>query len=137
MTVTIQWFLENRVIYMETPGKLLLEEVGETSNTIINMIDNSDAPLVHVVINEIDLESFPKSLKAFNDAVSFLRHPRIGWLIIYPSTNQFAKFMSGMVAGIAKVRFRRLETLDESLAFLTSMDSTLPSSEELLMNWEA
>jgi len=44
--------------------------------------------------------------------------------------------MGGMAAAIAKVRFRRMEALDESLEFLTTVDSTLPSAEELLTGWE-
>jgi len=132
--VSIDWLLENKIIQVITEGDLALDDVRTVSNAVIDHINQSPAPLVHVVLSEEKMDSLPKSLKAFSEVVEFLRHDRIGWFLIYGNTSHapIAKFLGTMVIEMAKVRHRRFETLQESLDFLVSMDTTLPTVDEML-----
>lgn len=132
MGIDIQWFVYGRIIRANISGDITIEDLENGSNTTIALIEESDAPLVHIVTDETDMGSLPTSLKLYSDAVEFMGHDRMGWLLMYPSTNSMSKFLSSTVAGIAKARYRRFESLEESLRFLVSIDTTLPSIEEML-----
>lgn len=132
MGFDIEWFVHGRIIKANISGDIAIEDLKNGSDIALKMFEESDAPLVHVITNETDVGSLPVSLQLFSEAVEFMRHPRMGWMLMYPTANQLSKFLSGMVAGIAKVRYRRFESIEESLQFLVSVDTTLPSIEEML-----
>lgn len=132
MGFEIKWYLQKKIIHADIIGKVSIDDVKLGSQTAIDMFNQSNAPLVHVLANESNLESLPISLNAFSEAATFMRHPQIGWLIMYGTDNRMSKFMSSMLSGIAKVRHRRFETLEQSLEFLTTVDTSLPPIEEML-----
>ncbi len=131
---SINWLLENKVIYVVTEGDLALEDVQYVSESVINLIDQSDSPLIHIVLSEEKLDSLPKSLSAFNKVVEFLRHERMGWFLIYGNTNRapIVKFLGTMVIEMAKVRHRRFDTMQECLEFLVEVDPELSSVKDIL-----
>jgi len=134
MRPNTSWFIQNRVIHQVCAGEMSLEDVSHGSTSIIEHIDESDAPLVHLIISETDLISLPTSLAAFTKSVEFLRHKRLGWFIIYGNMNQapIVKFLGTAVITMAGVRHRRVETLRDALKHLAFVDTTLPSAEDML-----
>lgn len=132
MGFDIRWLVPGRIIDVTITGEISIEDLENESNIILDMFAESDAPLVHVITNEAALESLPTSLQMFSDALDFMRDPRLGWMIMYPSNDSMSKFLSGMVAGISKVRYRRFDTLEESLQFLVTVDTSLPTVEDML-----
>lgn len=131
MGIHIRWLITGKVIHADLQGSLSIEELQEGSQIANNMIEESESPLIHILTNESQLESLPVSVKAFNEAVAFTRHSRLGWLIMYGTDNRFAKFMSSIVSGISRVRHRRFVTLEDALKFLAHVDTSLPSVEEM------
>lgn len=85
MGFDIRWLVEGKVIYANLTGKIIVDDIRDNSKVAITMFESSDSPLVHVLVNEADLESLPISLKLFSDAADFLRHPQIGWMMEYQS----------------------------------------------------
>lgn len=134
MTVTVNWLLEHKVIHVIAVGDVAVADITNLSETVLELFSQSDAPLIHVLISEEKMGSFPKSLQSLTEVAKFLRDDQLGWFIIYGNTerDRMAIFMGSLLAGIAKVRHRRFETLKESLEFLTMVDSTLPSVNEML-----
>lgn len=132
MIADIHWLIENKVILANPQGSPQVDELSLASETLQAFIDESDAPLVHILIDESRLKSMPVSLKILTDAFGFLKHPRLGWFIIYGNDDRMKKFISSMLTGMTKVRHRRFDTLEESLQFLVDVDTTLPTVQEML-----
>ena len=126
------WLVPGKVVYSRVIGKITLEELSNVSEMTIKMFEESDSPLIHLIIDESELDKLPVSIKSFSEASTLLKHPQMGWMIMYGTDDRMAKFMSTIITGIAKVRHRRFRTFEECLAFLKTVDSTLPTVEEML-----
>lgn len=131
MTFEISWFVENRIIFAKASGKMTVEELRVASDKVVKMLEASDASLVHILSDESDLESFPISVKALNEVVGFMRHPKMGWMLLYPSDNNISKSLSNILAGVTKMWIRRFASQQEALEFLVLVDSTLPTVDEM------
>jgi len=131
MAHEISWLVPNKVINMYVNGDMTLESLVAFSDDVIQHIEASDAPLVHLLIDERDMGGFPSQIKRVLDSAQFLRHPRLGWFVIYGTDNKVLKFISYMVAQVAHIRHRRFVTQEEALAFLQTIDSTLPNLREI------
>src|SRR5690349_20201246 len=49
MPITIQWLCEGHVIYGHYSGDITVDEIAGFSATLHEMVESSDAPLVHMV----------------------------------------------------------------------------------------
>lgn len=134
MPIEVKWFVEGKVIQAVGVGDISLDDITYSSNAIIDLINSSDSPLVHLVLSEENMESLPLSLRAFSEAAKFLHHERLGWFLIYGNMDRakHIKFLDTMVIQIAQVRHRRFTTWAECLEFLLFVDSALPNIEDML-----
>ncbi len=128
----IEWLIENKIILGKPEGDPSPEDLKQASETYQILLDSSDAPLVHVLVDESKLETLPVSISVLAEKLDFLKHPRLGWFILYGNEDAMKNFVSSMLTGIHKVRHRRFLTLEDSLEFLVSVDSTLPSVEDII-----
>lgn len=134
MPVQIEWFVENQIIHVDAIGDIIPEDVMELSEKVVASIDASDSPLVHVIISEAQMDSLPRSIKVMKEITKFFGHERLGWFLIYGNTDRdrLAIFVASAVTSMARLRHRRFATLEESLEFLASVDSSLPTVEQML-----
>jgi len=132
MEFQIDWLVKNKVVQFNIQGDVTVEDLSDVSDRIQGLINESDAPLVHVLHDEQGMGTMPISLQVLTDALGFLKNPRLGWFIIYGNDDRIKKFISAMVMSVAKVRHRNFKTREETLNFLVSMDTTLPKVEEML-----
>ena len=132
MGIEMQWYVPQKIVHGDIIGDISLEDIQNSSRELQEMFAQSDSPLVHVLSNESQVGSLPISLNMLSEAADFMRHPQMGWMITYGTDNRMAKFMLSMISGIARVRHRRFATLEESLEFLVSVDTTLPTIEQML-----
>lgn len=132
MVADIRWLVPQHVIHGKPTGKYTVEELTQASQEIVALLNASDKPLVHLLIDESQLDGMPISLSALTEAFTFLSHDRLGWMIIYGTDERLKKFISSMVTNITRVRHRRFDTREEALEFLVSMDTTLPTVEVIL-----
>ena len=136
MPIEVKWFIEGKIIQAIGVGDISLDDIAYLSKTIIDLINNSDSPLVHLVLSEENMDSLPLSVRTFSEATKFLHHERLGRFFIYGNMDRvkLIKFLDTMVIQIAKVRHRRFTTLAECLEFLTFVDSAVPTVEDMLMD---
>ena len=132
MNSTTHWFVKNKIIITNFVGDVTLDELKTNGMQVSQMLNQSDAPLVHLLTNETDLISLPISIKQLSESSPFMQHPQLGWVIMYGNEDRLAKFKAAIVTSIAKTRHRRFLTLEESLEFLVAMDKSLPTIEEML-----
>lgn len=128
----IEWLVENKVIIGKPEGDPSPDDLQKASDTYRTLLDASDAPLVHVLVDESKLDTLPVSMKVLTDNLDFLKHPRLGWFILFGNNDPMKKFVSATLSGMTKIRNRRFATFEESIEFLTKVDSTLPSTEEIM-----
>jgi len=132
MPVQSRWLVEGQVIYTELVGDLTLEDIQAGSQGVIDLLEASNLDTVHLVGDQSKMGDIPVSLKLFNDAAEFMRHDKMGWFMMYPSENKFAKFIASMISSLTKVQHRQCVSLEECLTTLKRMDDTLPSVDEMI-----
>lgn len=134
MPVQTEWLVDKQIIHINAIGDISVEDIKVLSEKIIASINISDRPLVHVIISEENMDSMPKSIQAMSEVTKFFRHERLGWFLIYGNTerDRIAIFVATVVTGMTKIRHRRFTTFEESLEFLISVDTTLPSVQEII-----
>ena len=128
----IDWLIENKVVLGKPEGDPSPDDLEQASATYRTLFDASSAPLIHVLVDESKLETLPVSMKVLADTLDFLKHPRMGWFILFGNDDPMKNFVSSTVTGVNQVRHRRFATIEESLEFLAMVDSTLPSAKEML-----
>jgi hypothetical protein len=124
MSIQLSWYLENHVMLLVSHGESSDQDMFEVDQPIIDYLTQSQAPLVHLIINNLE-SSFTPSAKAL-PRLKFPKHPRCGWVILVGPTNTFQRFVGAVATGLFKARQRMFDTMDEALVFLNDMDSTLP-----------
>jgi hypothetical protein len=127
MAYTINWYHQDVVILAELSGDLEIEEFPIMDEILLNHIEASSLPLVHIVINLKAVKKFPNSVAQIHKALSHLNHPRMGWSILV-TDNRFIRFVGYTVTQISKARFRAFNEEAEAMRFLETVDSKLKSA---------
>jgi hypothetical protein len=127
MDYEIGWLVENRVIHVTLGNVITVDMANALSDNIIAYIEISDAPYVHLIIDDKNLRTIPKQIDALMKGAKVLWHSRLGWFILYGSDNKVFKFIAQMFSRMLKLRHRRFQTREEAFAFLQTVDTTLPN----------
>ena len=126
------WLIMNEVIHSKRRGDLTVEELVASTAEIVQKLDSSNRPLVHLLVDLHDVTSQPMKLQVINLALKpLLSHPRLGWILFYGSSNQVLQFLTGMIAQIMRTRCRFFDTYAEAVQFLQSVDQSLETLPEL------
>jgi hypothetical protein len=124
MPIKLDWYLENRVIIITAEGDYADEELINLDGQVIQYLDQSTAPLVHMIMDRQGTNHIP-SIKSVT-MVKWPKHPRYGWTLVVGSSNPFQRFVVALANNLFKGRQRNFDTFDEALDFLNEVDSTLP-----------
>lgn len=125
MPYTMGWYIDKEIVYMKCSTALSVAELHACLTEINGYIALSDRPLVHAIIDLTSL-SKPLSLVEAAQAMKGYKAPaQMGWTISVGDQDKVVKFLSSVTAQILKVRQRSYNTLDEALAFLKDMDTTI------------
>jgi hypothetical protein len=127
-----QWLIPNHIIIGRNMGDLTIEDIEDSTQALVNMLNSSSRPLVHVLIDLTELESHPNKLKPLAESSkAIFNHPKLGWLLLYGNLNRFSKFLAQMFAQLSHIRFRIFTTDEEAIEFLKSVDVTLEEVPEI------
>ena len=127
-----KWLIENRILYNEYNGSISKEDITEMVSSDVEYLDKSDALLVHCLVNIRALTSIPTNIKCLSESTqAILGHPQIGWVIAYGNQIPAGAFITTIVAQLFKTRFRLLNSHNEALDFLKTVDVTLPDLQAL------
>lgn len=129
MPVQLSWHLENRVMMVVAEGDYTDEELINLDAQVIKYLDQSSAPLVHMIMDRQGTNHIP-SIKSVT-MVKWPKHPRYGWTLVVGSTNPFQRFVVAIANNFFKGRQRNFDTREEALDFLNLVDSTLPPLREI------
>jgi hypothetical protein len=124
MSIQLSWYLENRVMLLVNHDQNTDQDMLAIDQPMINYLNQSNAPLVHVIMDNIG-STYTPSIKVLK-TLQYPKHPRLGWLILIGLINPFQRFIAAVVTTFFKTRLRMVNTMDEALDFLNEVDSTLP-----------
>ena len=129
MSLKLSWYLENRVMMIVAQGDYTDTELINLDDHVIKYLDQSSAPLVHMIMDRQETDHIPSPKSAM--MVKWPRHPRYGWTLVVGTSNAFQRFVVAIANNFFKGRQRNFDTLDQALDFLNEVDSTLPSLRAL------
>src|SRR5690242_9872525 len=124
MPVKLSWILENRVMMVVAEGDYSDEELIGLDGQIIKYLDQSTAPLVHMVMDRHGADHTP-SIKSITQ-VKWPKHPRYGWTLVVGSTNSLQRFVVALANNFFKGRQRNFDSVPAALDFLNEVDTSLP-----------
>ncbi len=130
MALEVSWLIEGRLMNARFVGNVTLEELESAVNVIMEMLTVGDSPLIHSVHDASALTAMPISLSALSNVTGeAYKHPRLGWVVAHSVQNRVVGFIGNMMGRLFQTRYRIFDTRAEALAFLNSMDETLPALE--------
>ena len=124
MPIDVNWYVPDRVIMMRSHGDLTIEEAKAANKKILEFLDLGK-PLIHTLVDQLDMGNFPISLRDNKDALSAIKHPNVGWTVVYGNPNKIADFISGMIARMGRLRYRKFTSKEEAIAFLADQDPSV------------
>jgi len=123
MAITVDWLNEGNIISLTFTDEITIDELAIATNQAVALIDSVATPLVHSIIDGTQVTKYPHNILQLREAskLSF-NHPRYGWLMIYGAPDGLSSFFVNMVTSFFRVRVRMVDTLDEAIDFLKSVD---------------
>ncbi len=125
MSYSVNWYIEDEIIYTRYSGITTVDELREALIATKDLIESSPRDFVHV-INDVGNVIEPVSIK---DSMRIVRevgsHPRAGWTLSIGVKSNMVKMGSGLGASIFKLRYRAFDTLDEALTHLRHFDQRI------------
>jgi len=136
--VEISWLVEGRISYFHYYGVVTIEEIAQAGERGIEMLEESNALLVHSIQDGRDVTEFPTNVKAmFDVSQKSIRNPKMGWLISVLDDKPILQYISSMVGKLTKTRQRFLPDVESTLEFLADVDTTLPDLTGLHKMYDA
>ncbi|MCU0514023.1 MAG: hypothetical protein MUE40_15815 [Anaerolineae bacterium] len=116
-------YVPGRVVYSRATGITTVPELLEAVHYFEDQARQTSAPLLHVISDLRQARQMPTLHELV--AMNVPQNEKLGWMLIVGS-NKFFHFISSVLAGMFKTRFRYYETLEQAIAFLQSVDESLP-----------
>ena len=125
MAYEVTWLVDKRIIYFHTSGIATIDDVKAGNKKVMLMLDEG-IQFVHLITDSTDVEKVQLGL---TDLASVFRDmpssPKLGWSI-YVSPKILDRFFASVTTQMTKSRHREYNSLAEAIAFLQSVDDTLP-----------
>ena len=123
-SVHIGWLIENRVLQVQVSGSYDLTVAAPTVSQIKSMLDSTTEP-IHVVCDMTHVTSIPRNIREPIQNLGVIRyHTNLGWLI-FVTTNHPLAFAAQIGSRLLGVQYRAVNSLEDALATLQSIDPTL------------
>jgi len=124
-------YLENRVLILTSQGENTDQDLLDIDQQVIDHLNQSNAPLVHFIMDQrnsppISSAKVASQIKLASQ-LKWPKHPKYGWAIMIGPTNSLQRFVIAVASNFFKVRQRTFDTMEQGLAFLNDIDSTLPT----------
>ena len=129
MPYELTWLVEGRVVLGKFSGQLKEEDIPAFDELMLTHLNAGTGALVHHLADLRELDSMPglAGLSKF----TYVKHPHMGWQISFGLRRPLVKMVANIMSQVFKVRTRDFDTLEEALAFLQSVDATLPDLREI------
>ena len=133
---SLDWLIPNKVAYARVYGRHTIEDMERSNADFKILLDAAGGP-AHLIMDMRAAENLPIQIKRGQESLKVAKHPNLGWVVSVGSTNEIVKYVGIMLVKIFRLRFQRLNSMQEVIDFLHSLDPNLNWSAarlELLVN---
>lgn len=131
----IIWLLENKLIFAKYEQINTYDELAKISDTMTRLLDESQAPMVHIIDDVSAVEALPK-LADVQKNIHYLRHERLGWYVTTLELPPLIKMISNIVTRMMNVRYCGFLSPEDALRFLKRVDPTLRDVDILIKQYD-
>lgn len=127
MPYFIDWYIEDRVIYLQEFGELTVDDLFEINHTLRAMLKDygdTDYPL-HLVIDHTALLGRPVDMGALRGLMDVFSNPALGWSVVVGTNPVFWRFLYEMVNQFTDANLGRIDAMEAVADFLRDIDSSL------------
>ena len=124
MSYEVTWHSKDAVVLVRLWGDLDIQEFPEFDRLILQHLEESQRPLVHLWVDLLEVTQFPANVRQVGKALTHKNHQRLGWTVLI-TQNRIIQFVGYMITQIARARFRAFNSSQEAAEFLQSMDQAL------------
>lgn len=125
MPYEIGWLIENEVMYNRNWGVGTVEDIYGAMMASREMIDSSDRPVVHLLIDNRESTESPKLIESAKVVRSVPPQERAGWVVTVHTSRAITRFLSDVAIQMTGARYRSFNSIQEALDFLRSVDDTV------------
>lgn len=126
MPYVLSWNQPERIAFVRFSGDVSIEELTEFSENFSAHYLNASAVKIHLISDARALGKYPTRLSAVRQATEiFLRHEKMGVLVVIGSLHPLTKFLISMVAQVVGNEYRLVDTEEEALLALYQFDPSL------------
>lgn len=125
MSYSINWYIENEIIYTHYSGIVTADEMRDSMLAGMDMIDKSPRQLVHTIADVGDVTEPLNPKIALEITREVGTHERSGWNFILRETSLLIKIGVAFGTSVLKIRTRTFDTMDELQEFLSQQDTEL------------
>lgn len=125
-TYGASWLVDKRVCLIEISGELDDQRVIEFNTHIRDeYLEKGEAP-VHIIMDAQNLVNYPRNVTTLRKASAIsTQHPNTGWVCLVGFDNSMLRFLGSAIAQLLGLKFKQMNTLEEAVAVLRSVDSSL------------
>jgi hypothetical protein len=125
MPYEVSWYIKGRVMQTRIYGNVTMDELYAIDKELTALLESSST-VVHSLGDMTGLETHPNSVLELQNSQTYLKHPRMGWLVIYGYESKILNLISTLMKQVFRVRLCVLKSQTEAVAFLREKDTTLP-----------
>lgn len=130
--MNISWLVEKRVIFVDIGVRLTMTDLIELNEGIIEFLDMSDAPKVHIVFRATELVDFPVTFSSLSQVFTLVKHSKLGWSVTI-NNNRVLKLIATMINNTVNRRtIKYVDTYEEVKELLQTVDPSLPDLPDSL-----
>ncbi len=124
MGYIIEWYAAERIVHARMWGIMTTEDVKVFNKEVLELL-NERARKVHILIDIDCVDRPPMKIETFHTTLQFGQHPSLGYVVSYGSPRAIVRFVAGILAQIAGVRYRHVSSLEVAMDYLLIQDNSL------------
>lgn len=128
MAVEVKWLVPDHVMLTHVYGTLIEADINTIFEDGFKLIESSTHQPIHAII-KADLDTAPSLSTLSKMGRQRSTHPRSGWSVIVMPTNPVVRFGADLMSQLIKVRYRRVDTMEDALKFLKDLDDSIDWSK--------
>lgn len=121
MPYRVSWMQHGHIILIEFSGNVTLDDLREQLALTVEMSESVDTPLVHTIVDALNVTSYPMSLKEYSKVYT-RRAQNLGWTI-FVTHHQILRFFSKLVTHFSDARYASVDSIDQALRYIAARDA--------------
>ncbi len=123
MPYSIQWHIQNRIVYVKFTGPLTTSDIEGASAEAAKYVSAGTAP-VHMIALYEGVDKIPMDVRKTSSMNTYLSDPKIGW-VVQVGGNAVLNFFISVASQLTKLRLTKRDNFTQAMEFIISQDASL------------